>query len=132
MSNMPATISRMAIGRPTLMPSFLLGDFIAGVLITIREGPMWRISVPLSSLFMSDSVMFWVAISGSLGEFQLLRDIIAKPAEMTADLFVVAPVLLLFWAKNCISMVLLGPGKAIGSQMARYRCPLGQDEYLRH
>lgn len=101
------------------MPSFLLGDFSAGVFITIREGPMWRISVPLSSLFMSDSVMFCVAISDLLEEYQFLRDIIAKPAELTAEVFVVTPVLSLFWAENCISMVLLGPGKAIGSQMAR-------------
>lgn len=101
------------------MPSFLLGDFIAGVLITIREGPVWRISVPLSSLFMRDRVMFWVAISVLLEEYQLLRDIIAKPADLTTDVFVVAPVLSSFLAENCISMVLMGPGKAIGSQMAR-------------
>lgn len=107
------------------MPSFLLGDFIAGVLITIREGPEWRISVPLSNLFMRDRVMFSVAISVLLEEYQLLRDIIAKPADLTTDVFVVAPVLSSFLAENCISMVLMWPGKAIGSQMARYICPLG-------
>lgn len=129
---MPAARSRMAIGRPTLMPSFLLGDFRAGWLINIREGPVRRISVPLSSLFMRDRVIFWVAISVLLEEYQLLTDIIAKPEDLTNDVFEVAPVLSLIWSGNCISIVLLVPGKAVGSQMARYRCPLVEDECIRN
>ena len=55
---MPTAISRMVMGRPTLMPSFLLDGFEAGWLIKIREGPMCRISVPLSSFFIRDKVIF--------------------------------------------------------------------------
>ncbi len=131
-SNVPAAISRMAMGRPTLMPSFLLGGFGAGWLTKIREGPVCRISVPLSSMFIRDKVIFWVAISVLLEEYQLLRDIIAKPANLTIDVFRFAPVLSLFWADNCISRELLVPGKAVGSQMARYRCPLVEDECIRN
>lgn len=128
---MPTAISRMAMGRPTLMPSFLLGGFGAGWLIKIREGPVCRISVPLSSLFIRDKVIFWVAISVLLEEYQLLRDIIAKPEDLTIDVFRFAPVLSLFWAESCISRELLVPGKAVGSQMARYRCPLVEDGCIR-
>lgn len=116
---MPTAISRMAMGRPTLMLSFLLGGFGAGWLIKIREGPVYQISVPLSSLFTRDKVISWVAISVLLLEYQLLRDIIANPEALTIDMFGDAPVLSLFWAESFISIVLLVPGKAVGSQMAR-------------
>lgn len=115
---MPPAINRMAMGRPTLMPIFLLGGFGAGWLIKIREGPMCRISVPLSSLSIRDKVIFWVAISVLLEEYQLLRDIIAKPEDLTIDVFRFAPVLSLLWADNRISREFLVPGKAVGSQIA--------------
>lgn len=131
-SNAPTAISRTATGRPTLIPSFLLGDFRAGWLIKIREGPVCRISVPLSSLFMMDRVIFWVAISDLLEEYQLLKDIIAKPEDLIIDVFEVARVLSLFWADKSISIVLLVPGKAVGSQMTMYRSPLVEGECIRN
>lgn len=93
---------------------------------------MCRISVPLSSLFMMDRVIFWVAISVLLEEYQLLKDMIAKPEDLIIDVFEVAPVLSLFWADKSISIVLLVPGKAVGSQMTMYRSPLVEGECIRN
>lgn len=114
------------------MPNFGLDGFGAGWLIKIREGPLCQISVPLSSLFIRDKVIFWVTISVFLVEYQLLRDIIAKPEDLNDDVFRFAPVLSLFWAETCISRELLVPGKAAGSHIARYRCPLVEDGCIRN
>lgn len=130
-SNVPTAIGRMAIGRPTWMPSFLLGGLGAGWLIKMREGPVCQISVPLSGLFIRNKVIFWVTIS-VLKEYQLLRDIIAKPEDLIIDMFRFVPLMSLFWAENCIPTEMLVPGKAVGSHMARYRWPLVDDGCIRN